>query len=190
MGLRVCLCGEGADELFAGYPEFRRLADNPGELSRLQSMFLNQLCRTQLQRVDRMGMAHTVEVREPYLDQDVVNFACQLPRSYMLRQDNNSLRDKFILRKAAELRIPKEFAWREKSPISAGAGAGGNARRGGLFYEHAQKAMTEEKTTRLVADNPEYGLATKEDALYFDWFQGFGYKQLEGFQNRPTVNSQ
>jgi asparagine synthase (glutamine-hydrolysing) len=64
---------------------------------------------------DRVAMAHSVEGRVPFLDYRVVEFACRVPTSYRM----NGLKDKFILRNAAEGLIPKEVAKRPKQPYRA-----------------------------------------------------------------------
>jgi len=61
---------------------------------------------------DRVAMAHSVEGRFPFLDYRVVEFACKVPPRYRL----NGLKDKFILRKAAQHLIPPELANRPKQP--------------------------------------------------------------------------
>lgn len=67
---------------------------------------------------DRMGMAHAVEGRFPFLDFRVVEFACKVPSRYRL----HVLKDKFILREVAKDLIPLELANRPKhsyrAPIS------------------------------------------------------------------------
>jgi asparagine synthase (glutamine-hydrolysing) len=64
---------------------------------------------------DRMAMAHAVEGRFPFLDYRVVEFACKLPSRYRL----HVLKDKFILREAAQDLIPRELANRPKQPYRA-----------------------------------------------------------------------
>jgi asparagine synthase (glutamine-hydrolysing) len=64
---------------------------------------------------DRMAMGHSVEGRYPFLDHRVVNFACSIPPKYRL----NVLRDKFILRQAANNLIPSELALRPKQSYRA-----------------------------------------------------------------------
>ncbi|MGQ9647780.1 MAG: asparagine synthase (glutamine-hydrolyzing) [Thermodesulfobacteriota bacterium] len=64
---------------------------------------------------DRVAMAHSVEGRFPFLDYRVVEFACRVPPKYRL----NGLKDKFILRKAAQNLIPMELANRPKQPYRA-----------------------------------------------------------------------
>ena len=62
-----------------------------------------------------MAMAHGVEGRFPFLDHRVVEFATRVPPTYRLM----GLRDKFILREAAQDVIPSELAKRPKHPYRA-----------------------------------------------------------------------
>lgn len=64
---------------------------------------------------DRVAMGHSVEGRFPFLDYRVVEFACSLPPQHRL----NGLKDKYILRKAADGLIPPEMASRPKQPYRA-----------------------------------------------------------------------
>jgi asparagine synthase (glutamine-hydrolysing) len=64
---------------------------------------------------DRVAMGHSVEGRFPFLDYRVVEFACSLPSKHRL----HVLKDKYILRKAANGLIPLELAMRPKQPYRA-----------------------------------------------------------------------
>src|SRR3954469_1761056 len=69
--VRVVLTGEGADELFAGYEylrEFTEADDLRDELART----IRSLHNLNLQRCDRVTMAHAVEARVPFLDREVI----------------------------------------------------------------------------------------------------------------------
>ncbi len=67
-----------------------------------------------LVKVDRMSMAHSLEVRAPFLDHRLaelmnrVTFNTKLPRG----------RQKYLLRKAMERYFPAEFLWRKKQGFS------------------------------------------------------------------------
>ncbi|MGH9223000.1 MAG: asparagine synthase (glutamine-hydrolyzing), partial [Acidimicrobiales bacterium] len=63
-----------------------------------------------LPKVDRMSMAHALEVRSPFLDIDVVRFALSLPSSMKLRGWSR----KRVLRKAIEGFMPREILRRPK----------------------------------------------------------------------------
>jgi asparagine synthase (glutamine-hydrolysing) len=64
---------------------------------------------------DRVAMGNSVEGRFPFLDYRVVEFACNLPPQHRL----HVLKDKYILRKAADGLIPPELAMRPKQPSRA-----------------------------------------------------------------------
>jgi asparagine synthase (glutamine-hydrolysing) len=64
---------------------------------------------------DRVGMAHAVEGRFPFLDYRVVELACRMPPRLRMK----GLKDKYILRKAAADLLPREVAWRPKQPYRA-----------------------------------------------------------------------
>jgi asparagine synthase (glutamine-hydrolysing) len=60
-------------------------------------------------KVDIASMAHALEVRCPYLDTDVVEFAARLPAGMLMR-----VRGKFLLRRAAASLVPKSILRRRK----------------------------------------------------------------------------
>lgn len=64
---------------------------------------------------DRMAMGNSVEVRFPFLDHRVAEFAGRLPDDLLLR----GLREKYILRKAMARHLPPEVVRREKRPYRA-----------------------------------------------------------------------
>jgi len=63
-----------------------------------------------LPKVDRASMLNSLEVRAPFLDIDVVNFARRLPASLKLRKG----RSKWLLRRAAAKAIPAAIIERKK----------------------------------------------------------------------------
>ncbi len=66
---------------------------------------------------DRVAMGNGVEVRYPFLDPDVVEFASSLPDGMKLR----GLRDKVALRRLASRRLPADVWDRPKKPYRAPA---------------------------------------------------------------------
>jgi asparagine synthase (glutamine-hydrolysing) len=64
---------------------------------------------------DRMGMAHGVEGRYPFLDYRLVEFASKLPPHFKLR----GLQEKWILRQFARKLLPKDIWQRRKKPYRA-----------------------------------------------------------------------
>jgi asparagine synthase (glutamine-hydrolysing) len=64
---------------------------------------------------DRMLMAHSVEGRFPFLDSEVMEFCNGLPPRYKLA----GLNEKYILKRAAEGRVPGKIIHRSKQPYRA-----------------------------------------------------------------------
>ncbi len=63
-----------------------------------------------LTKSDRMSMAHSVEVRPPFLDHRIVEFAAKLPASLKIR----GTRQKFILKELMKDRLPPKILQRKK----------------------------------------------------------------------------
>jgi asparagine synthase (glutamine-hydrolysing) len=59
---------------------------------------------------DKVAMAHSLEVRMPFLDQAVVDFALRLPSRLTMHRG----REKIVVRKLAERHLPAEIAARRK----------------------------------------------------------------------------
>jgi len=63
-----------------------------------------------LVKVDRMSMAHSLEVRCPLLDQEVLEFAARIPSHLKLRHGVS----KYVFKRVAEQFVPREIVHREK----------------------------------------------------------------------------
>jgi asparagine synthase (glutamine-hydrolysing) len=62
-----------------------------------------------LRLADRNSMAHSVEVRLPFLQHQLVEFLFTLPPHFKIHQGWT----KWLLRKAVENRLPNEIVWRK-----------------------------------------------------------------------------
>jgi len=68
-----------------------------------------------LNYTDKMSMAEGVEVRVPFLDLDLVQFACQLPPALKMRGNTT----KYLLKKVAERYLPHDVIYRPKTGFGA-----------------------------------------------------------------------
>ncbi|MFI9171477.1 asparagine synthetase B family protein [Streptomyces lincolnensis] len=142
-GFKLALCGEGSDEVNAGYDLFRQHED-PVELMRYR---VHNLHRTDLQRVDRSSMMHTVETRVPFMDRHLLEFAYAVPMDLKLRDG----RDKWLLREAFRGRLPSYLVDRPKIRMPDGSGLKN------ILVDHAraQGGVDPELGADIGVDTPE-----------------------------------
>jgi asparagine synthase (glutamine-hydrolysing) len=182
-GFRVAFCGEGADELFWGYADFAEIAD-PEKFS---SLLLEDLYRTQLLRVDRIGMAHTVEVRVPFLDESLVRFASRLTSSDRRLTSCGIWLGKAILREAYAGKLPDEIVLRRKATLAYGAGFGGVEMDDPIINDRSRNLLRArgESLASIRDKFPKafpLGGETDERALYVQIFNSLGFEVPEGYE--------
>jgi asparagine synthase (glutamine-hydrolysing) len=117
--VKVVLTGEGADELYAGYDHLREIAE-PEDLQAELVRSVEGLHNLNLQRCDRVTMAHGLEARVPFLDLDVIATAQRVPIEWKLPGELGQ--EKRILREAFEGWLPSEVLWRRKEQFGDGSG--------------------------------------------------------------------
>ena len=197
--VKVGLCGQGADEIHAGYPRYKSIDGHRNlVLERLKSIddsvtanilkkglpldscwysnslhpedytsdlhqMLNfelergQLSNFQLRLVDRHSMAHSLEVRVPFLGKTHREQSYALPTDWRL--PNNGL-EKAALRSAARLTaLPREITDRPKLP--AGTATSPNQLKSFLSeYSDLSVSLAEKygKFTKLLHQQPDMAL--------------------------------
>ncbi len=117
--VKVILTGEGADELFGGYRYYKTIGDKDF-LHRELRRSVASLHNINLQRVDRMTMAHAIEGRVPFLDLSMIRLGQLIPPEMKIM--GSPPIEKWILRKAFEDLLPTEIVWREKEQFDEGSG--------------------------------------------------------------------
>jgi len=128
--VKAVLTGEGADELFAGYAYHHAYVDDPRALADELTRSLGTMHNINLQRVDRVTMAESLEARTPFLDRELIDFAQSVPAALKLcRTDpevvesTGETTEKWILRKACADLLPPDLVWRKKAQFDEGSGA-------------------------------------------------------------------
>lgn len=105
------------DETFERY---HRMVDGQSDLNRMLYVDTKTwLPDDLLVKADKMTMAASVELRVPFLDHRLVQFAARLPVSLKIRQKET----KYLLKKVMEGRLPEEVIYRPKKgfpvPVAA-----------------------------------------------------------------------
>ena len=172
--VKVVLTGEGADELFAGYEYLRDFSD-PERLHDELTRTVEGLHNLNLQRCDRVTMAHGLEARVPFLDREVIAFALRLPAESKLAGPGRP--EKRLLREAFEGWLPDELLWREKSQFGDGSGAAA------VLTTAMEKSVGEAEFER-ERDAVDPPLRTREELAYFRVFS----EHLPGVRPERTVD--
>ena len=95
---------------------FNEIDAEESELNKMLYLEMNSfLPDHNLNYTDKMSMAEGVEVRVPYLDKDLVEYAFQIPANLKLKGNET----KYILKKCAEKYLPKEIIYRSKTGFGA-----------------------------------------------------------------------
>jgi asparagine synthase (glutamine-hydrolysing) len=162
-GFRVALCGEGADELFAGYSHLER-AYALGQEAGLgvQRQCIELMHRANLQRVDRCGMRFELEVREPFLDSALAAYAGSLGVDALLKNVNGALRGKEPLRELYDLypgELPSMIRDRRKIGFDEGAGL----KDDGGWSDMFEAAVSDADLAQGKREFAGYEIASKEE---------------------------
>ncbi|EKD27038.1 MAG: hypothetical protein ACD_79C00912G0002 [uncultured bacterium] len=91
---------------------------------------------------DRMAMSHSVELRFPYLDKEVINYSLQIPGHLKMRV----LREKNILKKAYKDVLPEQIINRHKHAYQAPdlrSFVGNNVKNDKINYYTSRKLLEE-----------------------------------------------
>jgi asparagine synthase (glutamine-hydrolysing) len=100
-----------------------------------------------LTKVDRASMAHGLEVRSPFMDYRIVEFAARLPLKYKLR----GLTTKYVLRNAFAADLPPEPLKRRKHGFAVPLGDG--------FHGHLRKTYED-----IVFSGGEANLVNRKES--------------------------
>lgn len=147
---------------------------------------------------DRMGMAHSVEGRFPFLDYRVVDFCSRLPVGLKL----SGLKEKVLLRRLGRELLPSEVWQRPKRPYRAPIHrafyhngtkpeylpdllAEASLRKSGLFHPPAVRGLAEKlESGAQLSENDDMSLVGIISS------QLVAEKFVRGFQSSPTLTDE
>ena len=146
--IRVMFTGQAADELMAGYPWYNDVLGEFGYLRLHEKLWedLNFLYTDTLEREDKLTMAHSIELRAPYLDVNLIRTAMRISPRLKLEGSGDQLGKRVHRQAAVELGVPPYLAFRAKDPAQSGSGIHG-------IIERIARRRVEEVDTELVDEN-------------------------------------
>ncbi|MGC9420831.1 MAG: asparagine synthase-related protein [Rhodovulum sp.] len=128
--------------------------DDPRALADELTRALGTMHNINLQRVDRITMAESLEARTPFLDRDLIDFAQSIPAEFKLRrtdpaepESTGRTTEKWILRKACADLLPADLVWRRKAQFDEGSGT----------VDALQVALQKMQGTECPVDRDEEG---------------------------------
>jgi asparagine synthase (glutamine-hydrolysing) len=164
-GELVILTGQGADELFGGYSWYPNIVLQEGfseftSRSWEDTLLLYKEC---LEREDKIAMAHSLELRVPFLDPEVIRTAFSIAPRLKIRSGGDTLGKRLHRAYCLSLGIPSDVALREKEAAQHGANVHDAfdelARRRGLTPELLEKVGYDPgiSVTEKLGSSSRYG---------------------------------
>ncbi|MFA7343838.1 MAG: asparagine synthase (glutamine-hydrolyzing) [Terrimicrobiaceae bacterium] len=115
-----------------------------------------------LQKADRASMMNSLEVRSPFLDIDVADFARKLPHRYKLRGNTT----KYLLKLAAKLLLPEPIVHRKKKGFGSPVG---KWLRSGRIAPGPANELVREKLARHLGGRADERLFLWCEYVWQEW---------------------
>jgi len=150
MKLKVMLAGQAADELFAGYRKYVENYLSFGEEKARKRIFhdVTSIHENNLERDCKLCSLHGVELRLPFADCGIAEFATRLPINIKMKPQPDGLR-KIVLRKTAKnMGLPETVVEKPKKAMQYTTGVDKTLKR--LAKE--KETSTKEYLRRILED--------------------------------------
>ncbi|CAD8049746.1 unnamed protein product [Paramecium sonneborni] len=166
LGIKICLTGEGSDELFGGYLYFHK-APNRVEFHQELIRKLHDLHKYDLLRANKACLAWGIETRPPFMNKQWIEYVMQIDPKYKMINAFEPQMEKFILRKAFEDLehpfVPQDILWRQKEQFSDGVGY---SWRDGII-KRANQLISDQEFSQA---STKYPVSTPRDKEQY-WFR-------------------
>lgn len=176
-GIRVMLTGQGADEIFGGYSWYSKIVKKYGYEKILEYMIkdVQLLYKETLEREDKITMSQSIELREPFLDPNLIDTALRIdPRLNIQNEDAegiDTLGKRVHRRLAVKLGIPREIAYRVKEAAQHGSGIhnllDSIARKNGFTEKSVKDTYLDKLNKReLLGSSQRYGHLFESEKIW------------------------
>ncbi|MDP8906545.1 MAG: asparagine synthase (glutamine-hydrolyzing) [Thermoproteota archaeon] len=175
-GIRVMLTGQGADELFGGYSWYSKIVQKYGYDKIMEYMIqdLKLLYKETLEREDKITMSESIELREPFLDTNLIDTVLRIDPRLNIHNNGNKYDNlgKRVHRKLAEkIGIPKEIAYRIKEAAQHGSGLHSTldalAKKNGFTQLNVKSSYLDKLNKReLIGSSQRYGHLFENEKIW------------------------
>ena len=165
-GLKVMLTGQGADELFGGYPWYVDVVREKGlqNLHRYMWNDIDHLHLDTLEREDKMTMAHSIELRVPFLDLEVIDTSMSIDITLKVDSKEDMSRKRIHRYVAQKLGVPDYIAWRPKEVAQKGSGV----------HEALEKLAINADFTPEIVKRIKYKPIAQDFGSNYRYIEGYG----------------
>jgi asparagine synthase (glutamine-hydrolysing) len=151
---------------------------------------MTRLADHQLPIVDRMSMAHSLEVRSPFLDHRVAEFAMRIPAAWKMKRR----RIKYMTRKLGERYLSHELLYRTKQgfgfplglwlrgplrPLIERTIAQSRLAAAGIFQREAMQQLCREHVSGTIDHNYRLWMLFNLELFYRHYIEGESVSDLE-----------
>ncbi|MBU4265887.1 MAG: asparagine synthase C-terminal domain-containing protein [Candidatus Altiarchaeales archaeon] len=168
-GVRIMLCGQGADELFGGYNRYLEPLPDYTRIGEMMKKDIENIHTEQLNNDIAICRENGIDLRAPFLDDEFKNYTMEIPMDLRIHEIKNSeeftcideVDDRKFIRKyvlrllAKELGVPGPILNRRKKAAQYGSGSWKTIQklaRDNGFKEKAGKAGRKDYT-KLFLEN-------------------------------------
>jgi len=160
------------DSTLNGYLKYNKINNNPRSFLNRMLLFdiKHELPNWELNRTDKMTMAHAMEARVPFLDHRIVELSATIP----VKHKQPNFRGKYLLKKLAMNYLPRNIVLRKKQGY----------KKPFFNYKYIEQLISKHKVWKKPNRSQTYSLKLLV-LLFFDiWYEiNVNNKSLKQMEN-------
>jgi asparagine synthase (glutamine-hydrolysing) len=120
-GLRTVVSANGMDELFCGYSVYKTCYGDEASMRNLMRNLVDTANRDTVE-MDKIASMFSIDYACPFLSEDFVDFATQIPLNYKVTGPDDNVRKHILREVALGLGVPSQAAFRSKKAFQYSSG--------------------------------------------------------------------